>query len=243
MSTSIAPSQFWRWIFFGVVPLFLAFSSGLAITAYEEVHGPATSLNPNESVIRQSLSTLMSISPLPERAAPNFTLTDQMGKSVRLSQFHGKSVVLTFMDSRCTEVCPLIAQEFISAEKDLGRRARSMVFVGVNVNPHANSVADVRHFTSIHGLSSLNNWYFLTGPLARLVPVWRSYGIEVILPKNGTQTVHSSYMYFLNPLGRERFLADASVAQRRNGVGYLPPKLLQRWGRGIAYYLEQSTNG
>ena len=180
---------------------------------------------------------------MPERPAPNFTLTDQSGESVRLSEFHGKSVVLTFMDSRCTEVCPLIAQEFIDAEKDLGRRARSMVFVGVNVNPHANSVADVRNFTSVHGLSSLTNWYFLTGPLARLVPVWRSYGIEVILPKNGTQTVHSSYMYFVNPLGRERFLADASITQRRNGVGYLPPKLLQRWGRGIAYYLEQSTNG
>ena len=82
---------------------------------------------------------------MPERPAPNFTLTDQSGESVRLSEFHGKSVVLTFMDSRCTEVCPLIAQEFIDAEKDLGRRARSMVFVGVNVNPHANSVADVRN--------------------------------------------------------------------------------------------------
>jgi cytochrome oxidase Cu insertion factor (SCO1/SenC/PrrC family) len=226
-----------------VLPLFLAYSVALAITAYADAHGANATVNSNETSNRQSLTVLMSLSPLPERAAPTFSLIDQYGSSVSLSRFHGKSVLLAFIDSRCTEVCPVEAQEFLDAERDLGPRARDVVFVGVNVNPHANSVHDVKLFTSSHGLGTMKNWYFLTGSLAQLLPVWRAYGIEVIVPKNGQQTTHSSYIYFLNPLGRERFLADASVIQRRNNTGFLPGNLVKQWGEGIARYLKQSANG
>ena len=238
------PSQFWRWINFGVVPLFLAFSTALAITAFADAQGRNVFGVPtNETTSSQSLTTLMSLSPLPARMAPRFTLVDQAGGSVSLSHFRGKTVLLAFMDSRCTEVCPVEAQEFLQAERDLGRRARNVVFVGVNVNPHANSVADVRRFTVQHGLSTLKNWHFLTGSLAQLIPVWRAYGVEVFTSKNAKQIAHSSYIYFLNPLGEERFLADAFALQRQNGSGYLPSNLVKRWGRGIAYYLNQSANG
>src|SRR5690349_12996288 len=40
------------------------------------------------------------------RAAQNFTLTDQYGKKVSLSQFAGKPVVLTFLYTNCPDVCP-----------------------------------------------------------------------------------------------------------------------------------------
>ena len=241
--SSGTPNLRWRWIYFGVLPLFLSFSVALAVTAFEVTHHTNALSSSSETSIRQSLTTLMSLSPLPERVAPNFTLVDQAGKSVSLSQFRGKTVLLAFMDTRCTEVCPVESQEFLRAEKDLGSRARDVVFIGVNVNPHANSVADVQRYTSQHGLSALKNWYFLTGSLAQLVPVWRAYGIEVIVPKNGKQTVHASYVYFLNPLGRERFLADANVIQRKNGTGYLPTNVVKRWGQGIARYLQLSANG
>ena len=94
----------------------------------------------------------------------------------------------------------------------------------------------------MHGLNGLRHWYFLTGSLAQLDRVWRAYGIEVIVPRNGTQTTHAAYVYFLSPLGRERFLADASFVQHKNGAGYLPPDLVRRWGSGIAQYLTQSAS-
>ena len=52
-----------------------------------------------------------------------------------------------------------------------------MAFVGVNVNPQAESVAVVRHFTAVHGLGQLPNWYFLTGTTRQLARVWAAYGI------------------------------------------------------------------
>ena len=42
-------------------------------------------------------------------SAPDFQLLDRNGASVALSNFLGNMVVLTFLDSRCTDVCPLTA--------------------------------------------------------------------------------------------------------------------------------------
>jgi cytochrome oxidase Cu insertion factor (SCO1/SenC/PrrC family) len=186
---------------------------------------------------------MMNLSPVPGRTAPGFSLTDQHGRRVTLSGFRGKAVLLGFFDSRCTQVCPVVAQELIAAGHDLGPRAGRVAFVGVNVNPRAESVAAVRHFTTVHGLSQLPGWYFLTGTTRQLARVWAAYGIQVQLPGGASQTVHSDYLFFISPLGRERFLAAPFAYQQRNGTGYLPAGTVSRWGQGIARYLQQAARG
>ena len=39
--------------------------------------------------------------------APEFTLTGQFGEPVSMHHFRGKAVVLAFVDSQCTTICPL----------------------------------------------------------------------------------------------------------------------------------------
>lgn len=51
--------------------------------------------------------------------APDFQLTDQNGSVVNLSDFRGKVVVLTFMDSKCQDTCPLTAAHFREAYRQL----------------------------------------------------------------------------------------------------------------------------
>ena len=68
----------------------------------------------------------MELSPVPVRPAPGFILTDQDGRVLPLSAFHGKVVVLEFMDPHCTDICPIVSAECTDAYRDLGRRqARS----------------------------------------------------------------------------------------------------------------------
>ena len=152
-------------------------------------------------------------------------------------------MLLGFLDSRCTQVCPVIAQELIAADRDLGARASGVAFVGVNVNPAAGSVAAVEHFSVIHGLSRLPNWYYLTGSTRQLSGVWNAYGITVGLPAGASQTIHADYLFFINPLGRERFLAEPFAGRRRGGTGYLPAVTVARFGQGIARYLGQAASG
>ena len=229
------------------MPFAVALTTALAVTAYLDARSPASagpaagaSAGPQGPL---TLARLMNLSPVPERAAPGFTLTDQHGRQVSLAGFRGKTVLLGFFDPHCSQVCPVVAQELLAASHDLGARAAQVAFVGVNVDPAAESVAAVRQFTVSHGLSRLPNWYFLTGSTRQLARVWNAYAIGVELPAGAGQTIHADYLFFINPLGDERFLAEPYADQGRDGTGYLPAGTIAQWGRGIASYLTQSASG
>ena len=66
------------------------------------------------------LATLMGLSPVKGHEAPRFSLTDQNGRPVSLSEMRGKVVVLEFMDPHCTDICPIVSKEFVDASHDLG---------------------------------------------------------------------------------------------------------------------------
>ena len=233
------PGRLPRWLSFGVAPFAFSLVISLALTAYADAHSGGTNgVSPASGPSRKlSLAQLMNLAPVLPRRAPDFVLTDQRGQRVRLASFRGKAVLLGFYDPHCTQACPVVAQMLLAAQKDLGPYAARVVFVGVNVNPGAESVAAIRHFTKVHGLTRLPDWYFLTGSTAALAAVWRNYEISVSQAPGATQTVHSDYLYFLSPLGTERYLAQP-LTRERKGVGYLPGGTIARWGHGIAQYLK-----
>ncbi|HUY21650.1 MAG TPA: SCO family protein [Acidimicrobiales bacterium] len=182
-----------------------------------------------------SLSMLMGLGDLPAtKAAPDFTLVDQHGRTQSLSAMRGKAVVLQFMDPHCTDICPIVSQELVDAAHDLGRDVSKVDFVAVNVNPYATAVRDVSAFSREHGLSSLPNWYFVTGPATALAKVWSAYGISVEAPSPTADVIHSSYLFFIGKQGTERYMAIASDDHTTRGRAYLPAADVTAWGAGIA---------
>lgn len=185
------------------------------------------------------LVDLMQLSPVPHSAAPSFTLTDQAGRSFSLASLRGKVVVLEFMDPHCTDICPIVSREFISAYHDLGRLDSKVVFLAVNVNKYHLQVAEVAQFSSEQQLNAIPTWHFLTGSFRSLRDVWRAYGEEVYAPGPNADIVHSSFMYFIDPQGRERYLANPMVDHAKSGSSYLPVNQLAAWGQGIAQVARQ----
>jgi cytochrome oxidase Cu insertion factor (SCO1/SenC/PrrC family) len=180
------------------------------------------------------LAGLMQLSPVPPATAPGFTLTDQSGHPVSLASFRGKTVVLTFMDSHCTDICPLVSREFIDANRDLGPAARNVVFIAVNVNPYHRRIADMAAYSGDQQLDSIPSWHFVTGPLPSLRKVWNGYQIQVDAPSRNADVLHTSLIYFIDPHGTERFAAAPMVDHTKKGTAYLPASQLASWGRGIA---------
>jgi cytochrome oxidase Cu insertion factor (SCO1/SenC/PrrC family) len=181
-----------------------------------------------------STANLMLLSPVPNRPAPDFTLVDQDGHTRSLASFKGRSVVLEFMDPHCTDICPIVSQEFVDAYHDLGNDASRVVFVAVNVNQYYTSVADMASFSRDHRLDSIPSWYFFTGSPSTLKAVWRDYGVEVSAPNPKADIVHSSIVYFIDPHGHERYLASPMDDHTASGTSYLPSAPLTTWGQGIA---------
>ena len=179
-----------------------------------------------------ALASLMQLSPVPDHRAPDFTLTDQARRTMSLASLRGRAVVREFMDPHCAGICPIVSQEFIQAYRDLGRRASHVVFVAVNVNHYHLRVADVAAFSREHQLTGIPSWHFLTGTYPRLRAVWRAYGVEVYAPSRNADVVHSSLIYFIDPQGRERYLADPLVDHTKSGSSYLPADQLAGWATG-----------
>jgi cytochrome oxidase Cu insertion factor (SCO1/SenC/PrrC family) len=83
--------------------------------------------------------------PMTGDPAPDFKLTDQFGHSVTFSSLRGHEVVLAFIDSRCTSLCPLTAEIMYDAKAHLSSSVASQVMlVAINANPTATSIADVQ---------------------------------------------------------------------------------------------------
>ena len=198
----------------------------------------ATLIGQRPSGIPASLSlptiNLMGLSPVPARAAPGFRLTDQDGRTLALSSLRGKVVVLNFMDPHCTDICPLVSQEFVDAQHDLGEAAGQVVFAAVNVNQFFNRVPDVAAFSNEHQLSSIASWHFFTGPVNSLQATWRAYGVAVVAPNPNADIEHTSVMYFIGPNGSERYIAVPMDDHTTSGTAYLPPGQITAWGQSIA---------
>jgi cytochrome oxidase Cu insertion factor (SCO1/SenC/PrrC family) len=176
----------------------------------------------------------MQLAPLPKKPAPGFRLVDQSGRTLPLSRLRGKVVVLEFMDPHCTDICPLVAQEFVDAYHDLGTKAKDVVFAAVNVNKYYEAPSYVMSFSREHQLTTIPDWHFFTGSTPALKAVWSDYNIAVASPHPNGDIVHTSLVYFISPRGTEAYLASPMVDHTKMGTAYLPAFELKQWGQGIA---------
>ncbi len=138
--------------------------------------------------------------------APDFNLVDQFGHPASLSSLRGREVVLAFIDSRCTSLCPLTANIMYNAKTQLGTSASDRVtLVAINANPTATSVATVQSWSITHGM--LHQWLFLTGTPQQLEDVYHRYGVYVKVDASGND-IHDPSMYIIDAQGHERLLFE-----------------------------------
>ena len=142
------------------------------------------------------------------RPAPDFTLNDQFGRRVSLSSFRGRVVILAFNDSQCTTVCPLTTTAMVDAKRSLGAAGAHVTLLGIDANPKATTVGDVRAYSRAHGM--LHTWRFLTAPVAQLERVWRAYGIAVQVAAG--QIDHTPALFEIDPQGRLRKLYTTQMS-------------------------------
>ncbi|MGH9737933.1 MAG: SCO family protein [Candidatus Acidiferrales bacterium] len=131
--------------------------------------------------------------------APDFQLRDQFGHETSLQQFRGKVVLIAFVDSQCTTICPLTTESMVKALRFLGTAAADVQLLGINANPLALKISDVAAYTRAHEMQG--HWRFLTGSLPQLKKVWREYHVYVSAINNDID--HQPVMVLVDTVGRE----------------------------------------
>ncbi|HET9732950.1 MAG TPA: redoxin domain-containing protein [Acidimicrobiales bacterium] len=202
-----------RRLFFAGLGIVL--SAALAAVLLSVHHAPGPGVASSKPVTLPGVSAatadLIALSTFPQGgpAAPDFHLTDQNGHPVSLSRFRAKSVVLSFNDDRCTDVCTLLAEDVVRADQYLGAAGRRhVVFLSVNVNPFFPDPQAVRQWTDENSLGAVGNWYFATGPVATLEAVWKAYGIYVGTDAKTRTVSHGAVMEYIGTDGRIRASGD-----------------------------------
>ncbi len=132
--------------------------------------------------------------------APNFQLTDQVGKTVSLAQFRGKPVVLTFLYTHCPDVCPLTAERLHATMLKLGNQARNVGVLAVSTDPKRDTAEEALKFSKAHNMQDY--WHFLTGKEQTLSPIWTEYSIYA--QQQQQQVNHTMALYVIDKQGRER---------------------------------------
>lgn len=188
----------------------LALGGILLVAAFRPDNSGAQAAGPESSApvapgINTAASALLQLDllPTPQDAAPDFHLTDQHGKPLTLSQFRGKSVVLSFNDDECEDLCTLLAQDVVTANQDLGAAAKNVIFLSVNANPFHTKASDVKDWSDGHGLGVASNWVFGTGTDSQLSSTAAQYHVPITADPKTQEVVHGSELFFIDPAGKE----------------------------------------
>jgi protein SCO1 len=145
----------------------------------------------------------------PPAPSPNFALRDSTGKLVRLSQFKGKAVLLTFIYDHCPDVCPLIVANLHTALSQLGPQASKVQIVAVSVDPKGDTPKTVKAFLAVHEMTG--RMEYLIGSLKQLTPVWKSYGIEAQGTPDSREVSHTALVYGITASGKRRALYPSEL--------------------------------
>ena len=184
--------------------------------------GYLTHLAFNHKNAEESIRSKVWIDQIPPTAAPDFTLTDQNGKTVTLSAFRGKAVLLHFINPLNNDFGSRLAQELQQTQAQLGQYADQVEYIAVSMNPNSLSQKSAVDFTAANGFGQLSNWHFVTGDSVQLQALWKAYQLDV-------NNSSSSLTYFIDPSGNEQYLAYPEDK----------PGTIHDWAEGIAYFIKK----
>ncbi|HYB54394.1 MAG TPA: SCO family protein [Thermoanaerobaculia bacterium] len=133
-------------------------------------------------------------------AIPDFTLTDQTGRPVRLSQFAGEPVAVTFLYTRCpvATACPMTTAKFSRLDAMIKEKGFGQLLT-ITVDPEHDTPAVLAEYAKGAGADS-KRWKFLTGDPRAVADVAERFGV-LYYPDHG-QVVHSQAVAVLDAHGK-----------------------------------------
>jgi cytochrome oxidase Cu insertion factor (SCO1/SenC/PrrC family) len=104
-------------------------------------------------------------------------LLDQGGREVRFytDALRGKIVLISFIYTSCTDICPILMHNLSDVQASLGDRfGKDVFFVSISVDPEDDTPEELKKYAGRYGAKP--GWTFLTGPKKDVDAVIRRFG-------------------------------------------------------------------
>ncbi len=142
---------------------------------------------------------------------PDFTLLDQEGRTVPVSRFRGKQVVLNFIFTRCpiANMCPASTLRMMDLQKAARTAGVSnLELVSVSLDPEYDTPGVLKEYAEIRGIDT-TNFSFLTGPDLAVRHLLAQLG--VIREFEGATIKHTLATVLINEQGKITYRVDGST--------------------------------
>ena len=123
-------------------------------------------------------------------ALPSFDLPDVDGGRLSSDELGGKVALVTFLDSQCTDACPIVAAQLADGLAQLTPEEREQVVaLAISTDPEEDTPEAVRALLEPQG--ALGAIRYLVGPVEVLRPLWAEFAIATTLD-SGDDSLHSA---------------------------------------------------
>lgn len=160
---------------------------------------------------------------------PEFSLTNQFGQTISLSNFFGHVWVADVIFTRCPISCERMTQRMRALQDQLGPKA-NVRFVSLTADPGYDTPPVLKKYADAHGSDS-NRWTFLTG-LKKDVYRLAVDGLKfVVLDKTEQKEtpddlfVHSTHFVLMDKQGRIRGYFEGTDENDRKQLAIAAKKL------------------
>ena len=180
------------------------------ISSIQSLSDTAVARNPAQTTRRMPSAASMNDGPQPLREGDTLptdvTLVDQNGDPVRMADFRGKTLVLTFIYTSCPlpDYCPLMSKRFAALQPQLRDRFGTQAhLLSISFDPATDTPAVLRDYAAEY-TDRLDTWTFATGDTSQVNRATRLFRVYTE-PEEG-EIVHNLVTAVVGSDGRVRRL-------------------------------------
>ena len=158
-------------------------------------------------------TTVVPGEPKPGDEIPDFTLVNQDGKAIHLSQYRGRSIALTFVYTRCPQPdqCTLMSSNFAAVDLELQKQpdvyAKTHLLT-VSFDPEYDTPKVMRSYGASHtgrySDEKFEHWEFTTGTADEVKRIAEFFGLRYFKDSSTgeEQVMHSLRTAVIDPDGK-----------------------------------------
>ena len=140
---------------------------------------------------------------------PNYTLVNQDGKPIRINNYRGKALLLTFIYTRCpfTDQCTLMSNNFAQIERQLGQTPELYAkthLLSISIDPEYDDPKVLRSYGAAHTEryenETFGHWEFASGTAEQVKEIAQFFGLNYFLQND--QIIHALRTAIISPEGK-----------------------------------------
>jgi protein SCO1/2 len=106
---------------------------------------------------------------------PQLELVDMNNNTVSLTEAlnSDEPVMLNFIFTTCTTICPVLSATFSQVQRELGPEAKNVRMISVTIDPEQDTPAQLKKYAARFKAEA--GWQFLTGDLADIIATQKAF--------------------------------------------------------------------